>query len=49
MNMNSFLRRLMAAAAVIAGSLATLNAQETYSPSGTYQFAVKDGNQLLLD
>ena len=46
--MNSFLRRLMAAA-VIAGSLATLNAQETYSPSGTYQFAVKDGNQLLLD
>ena len=39
----------MAAAAVIAGSLATLNAQETYSPSGTYQFAVKDGNQLLLD
>lgn len=39
----------MAAVAVIAGSLATLNAQETYSPSGTYQFAVKDGNQLLLD
>ncbi len=39
----------MAAAAVIAELLATLNAQETYSPSGTYQFAVKDGNQLLLD
>ncbi len=49
MNMNTLLKRLAVFAAVIAGFLTSVSAQETYSPTGTYQFAVKDGNALLLD
>ncbi len=49
MNMNTFLKRLTALAAVIAGFLTSADAQKAYSPTGTYQFAVKDGNSLFLD
>ena len=49
MNMNTLLKRLAVFAALITGFLTSVSAQEKYSPSGTYQFAVKDGNSLFLD
>ncbi len=51
MRMNGFFKKLTAIAAIFTGILTTGNvkAQETYSPTNTYQFAVKDGNQLFLD
>ena len=51
MNMNTIFKKFMALVAIIAGFLTSgkANAQEKYSPSGTYQFAVKDGNSLFLD
>lgn len=49
--MNTIFKKFMALVAIIAGFLTSgkANAQEKYSPSGTYQFAVKDGNSLFLD
>lgn len=49
--MNGFLKKLTAIAAIFTGILTTGNAkvQGTYSPTNTYQFAVKDGNRLFLD
>lgn len=51
MNMNTIFKKFMALVAIITGFLTSgkANAQEKYSPSGTYQFAVKDGNSLFLD
>ena len=49
--MNTIFKKFMALVAIITGFLTSgkANAQEKYSPSGTYQFAVKDGNSLFLD
>ena len=48
MNMNTIFKKFMALVAIITGFLTSgkANAQEKYSPSGTYQFAVKTGTHF---
>lgn len=47
MNIRNMLAALASAAFLTCGIFAS--AQETYSPTGTYKFAVKDGQELCLD
>lgn len=52
MNMLKHIKRLVAIVAITLVGILTAGsaeAQEKYSPTGTYQFAVKDGNDLFLD
>ena len=50
-DMNTLLKAMTVLAVTLTGCLTTEKtyAQEAYSPTGTYQFAVKDGNSLFLD